>query len=308
MSTVLILNHRQRQCGVHQFGRRVYDLASASGRVRYFYREAETEQEYQKVLAGLGRVDYIIYNWHRGTMPWLTEAMIEADHAHKHFFVWHEAYTRQNYDGYLFFGCNDQPGIDKSKSFVLPRPLLEYRGEAHPAGDVPTIGSFGFGFHNKNFPALVSMVNDQFSRARIRLHMPHSFYGDPTDSQTKEVIRRCIKANRKKTIQLDISRQFLSNDGLLDFLAGNDLNAFLYSENGEGLSSCLDYALSVRRPIAVNNCRMFRHVARPEMMVESHSLWEIATQGIEPLKQYYSDWSTGQFVQAMENVFLSEVL
>lgn len=75
----------------------------------------------------------------------------------------------------------------------------------------------------------------------------------------------------------------MSNDEILDFLNKNTVNIFLYDNMpGRGLSSTIDYAVSVDTPLIVNNSNMFRHLLsdRPRFLLKTTQLmiyliWEL---------------------------------
>ncbi len=304
MNMVLILNHRISNCGVYQFGRRVYELVADTKDMNYVYREAESIKEFEYIKEKLNP-DFIIYNWHRGTMPWLSEDLIIKDKNRKHFFIYHEEFVRKNYDAYLFFGEYDiSKQIPEELSHLLPRPLLSYEGK-YKQNDIITIGSFGFGFWQKGFHKLVGLTNNTFESSVLNLHLPYSHFGDPTGKQTREVINECKKLNVDSKTKLNINTDFLEDDELLEFLAGNDMNVFLYTENGEGISSVIDYALSVKRPIAISNCQMFRHILKNDILVEKNSLNEILKNGTKPLEEFYENWSIENFKKQMKRIFIN---
>lgn len=303
MKPVLFLSHPEHSCGVWQFGRRVFELASKSEKVEFIYREMLTKADYLKIVSQYNP-DYIIYNWHRGTMPVLTESLVQEKKNCKHYFIFHDEFTRQNYDKYLFFGDYDFSGGAKfgEKKVLLPRPLMEYTGD-YRKNEVVNIGSFGFGFWNKGYHTLTKLVNDTFDKAVLNFHIPHSAFGDPLDTQTNKVINECKRLNTNPNVKLNITRDFLSTEEVLTFLAGNDINVFMYGENGEGISSVIDYALSVKRPIAISNSRMFRHITNDKIPLEKNSIQDILVRGIEPLVPYYEKWKPDNFVKEIEGIF-----
>jgi hypothetical protein len=70
----------------------------------------------------------------------------------------------------------------------------------------------------------------------------------------------------------------MSEDEPIGFLAESSINAIAYNREGaEGISSCVDYALAARRPIAVNASPMFRHMhaVNPSIRLDERSLAEI---------------------------------
>lgn len=304
MKTVLIFNHYQYACGVQQFGVRIWELVKSSTNVNYVYREVEDYKTYNSYINEINP-DVIVYNWNRGTMTWLTDKML-IDRPHiKHYFIFHDEFTRNIYDKYLFFGDYDFSGGTRfgDKKVLLPRPLLQYEG-AYPTNDTITIGSFGFGFWNKGYHRLTRMVNENFNDAILNFHIPYSYYGDLTDAVTKKVIAECERLNTNPTVKLNITREFKSTEKVLEFLAGNDINVFLYDENGEGISSVIDYALSVRRPIAISNSKMFRHIASNDILVTpENSILDVLKRGTSPLKKFYREWNIVNFQTEMDKVF-----
>jgi SAM-dependent methyltransferase len=71
------------------------------------------------------------------------------------------------------------------------------------------------------------------------------------------------------------------------------MNVFLYEDTaGRGLSSAVDNALAVKRPIAVSNSSMFRHVlqAAPSVSLEKSSLKSIISAGFAPLERLVTQW------------------
>jgi hypothetical protein len=304
MKTVLIINHRIKACGVQSFGKRVYELANRSTQVRYLYAEIEFPHEYIAVARDYAP-DFILYNWHRGTMPWLSETLVKMFPNIKHYFMYHEEFTREFYDKYLFFGDYDFNGGDRfgAKKTLLPRPLLDYSG-GYPVNTVPTIGSFGFGFWQKGYHTLTRLVNDTFDKAVLNFHMPYSHFGDPLHKQGNEVEDTCRKANTNPGITLNITHDFRDDAGILSFLAGNDINVFMYSENGEGISSVIDYALSVKRPIAISDSKMFRHVLNDDISLSKNSILDVLNKGTAPLETFYTNWSTEKFVEELDKEFV----
>jgi hypothetical protein len=300
MKKVLILNHYQKACGVMQFGRRVWDLIKDSREIDYSYREVEDVKTFYKYATEVAP-DIILFNWHKGTMSWLTEEIVSSLGS-KSYFIFHDFPTQKNYDKYLFFGDYDFSGGKKfgDKKILLPRPLLRYRGD-YPKNNKLTIGSFGFGFWNKGYHTLTELVNRTLPGSVLNFHMPYSYFGDPTKKQTKAVEAECRRL--ATNITLNITHELLDDQGVLKFLAGNDINAFLYEENGEGISSVTDYALSVNRPIAISKSKMFRHIQKPEIMIENNSLLDILNTGTKPLLEFYDRWNTGRFWEEMDNIY-----
>ena len=300
MTKVLFVNHKIENCGVYQFGKRVAKLASTSSKLDCSYAEVDCLADLE-VAIFIHRPDVTVYNWHIGTMGWLSSSDIRKLDGGKRFFIYHQENMIFDYDKYLFFGDYDPTNsLPDEKKALISRPLFKYPGK-YRNNSTLNIGSFGFGFHNKGFDKIVRLVNEEFTNAIVNLHMPPSHFGDPSGTQTREVIKKCREAHTNSSIVLNITQDFKTDEEVLSFLAGNDVNVFMYEENGDGISSVLDYALSVKRPIAITDSRMFRHLDGIEgISLTTNSLQNIIDNGTSPLRGLYRKWSRKKFVSEME--------
>jgi len=308
MQKVLIINHKIKNCGVYQLGKRVFDLASKSQNVQYVYKEIETYDEYQSALIEFNP-EYIIYNYHSYTMPWLTPNILKTIKTIKHLILYHEKRNSiiENYDKYIFLGIkgDSHPIIREDKSVLLPRPLLEYSGEYKQNIDF-TIGSFGFGFWDKGFHTLTKLINDEYPGAIINYHLPYSYYGDRSDKVTKQVIAKCQEY--ATNITLNVTREFLEEPAVLNFLAANDINVFNYdNQETDGISSVIDYALSVDRPIAITNSNMFRHIKTDAITLNNNSIADIYDNDTIPLESLYDAWAPANFIHKIDKIFLEDL-
>ena len=302
MTNVLFLNHSEPSCGVYQFGKRIHNLAIRNSKVNYIYRELNSKEEYNRHLRE-ANPDFIIYNWYPVTMSWLGEDVVANNKSVKHFFIFHDGHVRKNYDKYLFTGAIGRDiNFPPEKFVVLPRPLLDYSGE-YPVNELPTIGSFGFGGWHKGFHDMARHVSRSYSNAVINILMPYAYFGDKSGTETRKIAEYCHQLNTYPGIKINISHDFRSDDEVLKFLAGNDLNMFLYVSSCQGLSSVIDYALSVKRPIAVRDDPMFKHIYKDEVALEKHSVKEILDAGVTPLQEYYDNWNTNKFSLEMDKLY-----
>jgi SAM-dependent methyltransferase len=165
------------------------------------------------------------------------------------------------------------------------------------------VGTFGFPFRDKGFVRVVERVQEEFDEADILIHMPANAF---VATAAGDIGRECMAAVRKPGIRVLVSTDFVTNRVVLDFLAGNHVNVFLYDvEKHRGISSVVEKAIAAGRPVAVNKCGMFRHVrhAKPSICVEDRSLREIVESGVAPLVPFLADWSEPAFVKAVEDVF-----
>ncbi|MEJ7587331.1 MAG: hypothetical protein WKI04_07185 [Ferruginibacter sp.] len=162
-----------------------------------------------------------------------------------------------------------------------------------PLPAVVTVGSFGFGTPQKGFEKIIIKVQEEFDDAIIRLNIPSADFGDADGSNARKIAANCRALLRKKGIQLEVTHDFLSDNQMLDFLAQNSINVFLYeATSGRGLSSATDNALAVGRPLAISNSSMFRHVLKtvPSVRLDTSSLKQVLTGGFEPFQKLLLEW------------------
>ncbi|MEM7202222.1 MAG: methyltransferase domain-containing protein [Planctomycetota bacterium] len=305
---VLFVSHQQKSCGIHEYGVALATALRDSTRYRVEYAECDTAAQYERAVAAV-QPQVIFYNYHAVTMPWLRSSVIH-EHDVPHIGTIHEVTkTEADHAHRVFFDRHVAP----DPTLVTGNPLVVATGrlipEFHhdiPAPEIPTIGSFGFGFADKGFERVVALTEREFDQAIIRIHMPVSAFSDPTGERAVACAERCRAAVTKPGIRLAVTHGFLERDDLLRFLAGNTINVFLYDEaKQEGVSSVLDYAFAVGRPVALNRCGMFRHVfdASPSIFVEDRSLREIIASGITPIQPFIERWSATAMVQTYEELF-----
>ena len=237
------------RCGVHQYGLHMYNNISKFMDISY--RPVDSLSAYLTAVEGH---DVVIINYHDSLFKFLTKG--DQDPAKRYAYVYHESHGHSLQEGIIL---NTDPGHSQG----IPRPIAFNDANTYlpPNLTNPTIGSFGFGFANKNFDQIVELVQQQFDTATIRLLMPGAAWGDAAGSETRASAERCRRALRKPGIRLSICHDFMPDSELFEFLSRNDLNVFLYpSFNERGCSSVIDYVLGVNRPFAISDSAMFRHI------------------------------------------------
>jgi SAM-dependent methyltransferase len=310
VNKVLFVNNSPRRCGVYEFGKTIWNAISPSKKLNYCYREFSEQTLVDDFLYCVKSIqpNVIVFNWHPVTMPWLNDDVLYAIHRYspqtRMASIVHDVPAPFEWiDGNLY--C-DPTHVAGDRDFVLgrcisPRPIPDF-----DPGLV--IGSFGFGLGGKGFQRVVQQVNAEFDKATIRLHVPYSDYCDPDGSVARQLIDECV-ALAKPGISVVASSNYLSNEDLLTWLAGNAVNCFFYDEQrGPGISSVIDLALTARRPIAITPSTMFRHVvgASPSIVIGQSSLRSIIANGLAPLENYYQSWNQFEFSNgfdlAMESI------
>lgn len=316
--TILFVSHKPKQCGVYEFGRNIFNAISLSKKYHFIRAECESFEELERAVVN-HRPEAIIYNYHPSVMPWLctklckgvylnnisginaiqigivheiTQEVADSATAYRNKFILGGSQKKIN-SLFDFYVASD-PTLLLKNPFVFKtgRLISQYEGIVkQPA--VTTVGSFGFATPKKGFTSLVEKVQEEFDEAIIRINMPAASFGDPKGENARRIAAECRSLVNKPKIKVEISHEYLNNDQLLDFLAGNSMNVFMYEDkNGRGISSAVDNALAVKRPIAVSNSPMFRHIlnVQPSVCTSELPLRKILENGFAPLQQLINGW------------------
>ncbi|HUN01695.1 MAG TPA: hypothetical protein PLS00_02470 [Niabella sp.] len=258
----------------------------------------------------------VLYNYHFSTLPWLTQKIIHTKYKslNRHISIpqigiMHEVTQSKadNANNMLFdYHIAPDPTLLLKNPIVFKtgRLIPEYNNP-FPALDVPVIGSFGFATPNKGFEEIVVAVQKEFDIATIRFNIPAADFGDSDGNHAMELAKKCRQIIKKPGIVLKVTHDFLEQKDILDFLAQNSINVFLYQDKtNRGISSTPDYALAVNRPIGVSDSIMFRHLhtVSPSIVYGQSTLKQIIENGITPLKKIQRDWSRITLVWEYERI------
>lgn len=309
---VLFANYGIPNCGVHQYGINLFSVLARSESFCFKYVDIQSLQDLDTAV-GHGNYPVLIVNYHPQTLPFIQVEMsqrypvvclavmhemtqLEADNMPQGFFQYYimgDPTLRQN-NPCVFSTGRIIPAYENTK--LLP--------------DVPTIGSFGFSVGSKGFQRLVSAVQEEFDEAVIRINIPANGIIDIDARLAKEQVDLCCKCLWKPGVRLEATHNFYDNAGLIEFLASNSLNAFLYDYVPKaGISSAADHAMMARRPVAITRSIMFRHLhnLEPPITIEDISLREIMRNDIRPYAHLLNDWAPAKICQRYEEI-LADVL
>jgi hypothetical protein len=295
---ILFLNHGKSQCGVYNYGTRIFDIWKKSDKLEFIYSEVNSLEEYNQI--NFDNFKFIFYNYHVCTMEWLNSNTITKKSIN--IGILHECYPQ------LFHYCiNTQSDIPRPIFESIPSKIqsndtsvvnfLEYGLNT----DIPIVGSFGFGFTNKGFDKIVNYVNQQFDKAIIKIIMPFADYGDKTGEKSRYVSSLCSMANQNPSIEILIIHEFLHDNDILYFLNNNTVNVFLYDRmEGRGISSTIDFAMSVNTPLCISDSYMFRHIYSDSICLYKRPFNECITNSTEYMKQFrelYSHRNSIKFIE-----------
>jgi SAM-dependent methyltransferase len=177
-----------------------------------------------------------------------------------------------------------------------------------PVPSKPIIGSFGFGTPKKGFEKIVQLVQQEFDVADVRFNIPSADFGDKNGISARAIATNCKDLINKPGIKLIVTHDYLNDKTMLDFLAQNTLNVFLYEDtSGRGLSSTVDLAMAVQRPITVSDAVMFRHVldVDPSICIKNNNLKTIIQNNFTPLQKHYHEWNADNLLWEYERILNS---
>lgn len=306
---ILFISHPQKQCGVHEFGITTSEALKASELYEFIYVECSSMDELN------GAVNFyspsaVIYNYYPSTMPWLRKKIIHTKYKplNKHINIpqigiLHEVtqYKADRVNNHLFdYYIAPDPTLLLKNPIVLKtgRLVPEYENN-YTLPETPTIGSFGFATPNKGFEKIIDAVQNEFDKAIIRFNIPFADFGDSDGRNARRLVVECKQKIKKSGIDLIVSHDFLDREGLINFLAQNTVNIFLYQDkNNRGLSSTTDYAIAAKRPLVVSDSIMFRHLhnLEPSIVYGNYTIKEIISHGTESLEKLKIEWSKENLV------------
>lgn len=297
---VLFVNHNTKNCGVYQFGLNTFSILKNSKNYEFHLAEVNSGSELDHVLSALPALNAIIYNYYPSTMSWLTNDMVlQRRQFAKQFVIKHETGTPEGFDGWIHIDPTFQEFANNYKTL---RPIPLYNG-GYITNKVLKFGSFGFGFGNKGFPEIVKLVNNSFDIAEINFLIPFAAFGDSDGRSARSIEEICRQIPLKSGVTLNVYHDFRDTDKLLEFLAMNDTNIFMYEyAYGRGISSVIDYALAVKRPIALTKSWQFRHLFGANIFLEDNDLKTILENGTTELEPYYEQYSHSNFIRSYERI------
>jgi hypothetical protein len=169
---------------------------------------------------------------------------------------------------------------------VTDRPLPD-TVKLGPLPNETRIGSFGFAFPHKNFPAVAAEIAITCQVATFDLHMPEAYFNGAGGRElyAPGILRQIEDIfDGHPGLRIHYTRGHLEPDEVVARLAENTVNCLFYvpGQHNAGLSSALDYLVAARRPIMVTDCKMFEHFSRacahfPETrlrdVLDDHRFW-----------------------------------
>jgi len=303
MIKVMYVNHKAQQCGVYEFGKEIGSLLTTSKRFEVAYVECDSFIELKKHY-GTIKPNIILYNYHPTTMGWILPSNKYSPNKTSYLDAVHIGTIHEVYQELADSVTNDvfDFHVAPDPTLLLKNSLVYKTGRLLPAeikenevsSKIPIIGSFGFATPNKGFESIIKLVQNEFDEAVINLNIPFAKFGDVNGENAKRIAQNCRALINKQGIILNIDHNYLEKNELLEFLAKNTINVFLYDEGkNRGISSATDWALASGRPLAISKSSLFRHLlnCKPSICIADNSLKTITDNGIAPIRKFYSEYS-----------------
>jgi len=303
---ILFLNHKKKQCGVYQYGYRLYNILKKTENLNYEYHEIDSIKEYNNIINNNIYLA-IIYNYHNDTMTWLNSNNIQKKI--KNICIPHE--SNKNYFDIIL--NNDPTMPENLNNYTIVRPIFEdidiinnnikYSSEdvekfinCYTNDNIQIFGSFGFGFNIKGFDKIINIINDQFDNAIIKLVIPNADFG-PKYDEINNLIINCKKNITKPGIILLWCHDFLTNEEIINFLSKNTMNIFLYDKmDRRGISSTIDYALSVKKPLGISNSYMFKHIYSDDICLYKTNVRDCINNSVKYCEKYLTEYSNNNLI------------
>ena len=314
--TVLFVNHKIKKCGVYQYGIRLYNLLQKSKCINYVWCEIENYHEYMYQLS-LYNYDLIFYNYHPCIMGWLNNSNIQKNK--KNIGIQHDLDENEIFDITLRL---DTTLIERENRYNIERPIFENVDDIlkghnlcspsfntfvnyNEGNDVPIFGSFGFCFNRKCFHKIVDIVCKNYDRAIIKLILTNA----DTVNSDREVIENCYKSLTKSGVKLLITQEFVEENDILAFLKSNSMNIFLYeSHPNAGVSSVIDYALSVNTPFAICESSWFRHIYSNDICVDKTNIRDIMNNSSYIFNKLRDLFSNARLLKKVNSIIIDNLI
>jgi len=302
---VLFLNSAITNCGVYQYGYRLANILKKSKHMTFEYKEVSCYDDYLNILQK-NSYDVIFYNYHILPLYWLNENTIIR--TQQNIGILHDCPSS-------FFDKVISPDPDESINnfFGVPRPLLEeFSNDKSDNQDfenfldineegVPIFGSFGFGLLNKGFHRMIEIINNQYEKAIIKLLITRGHYVEY--HHTIDALNACNQVQRKDGIQLFIYETFIDDNSLMRFLSSNTMNIFLYDTmHGRGISSCIDFALSAKKPIGISDSNMFKNIYNDSICVYKNNIEVCMKNSIPHCQELIKKYSHENLINRFEEI------
>ena len=307
MTKILLVNHSlSKHCGIHSHGVRMGNILAQSKIHEFIYCEANSLEEFSKHVDKIDP-NIVIYNYTSGVLGWAQlahskyKSLLHLALIHD---VTPEDMVESNIGPFDFRIALDPTLKESDKWFTTVRPLFGYTASSCAINKIPTIGSFGFYFRHKNFNKIIENVSNEFTEAIVNIHLTKAkFSTDATKREMDMFIEWAHSVVKNTGISLNITSNYITDKGVIDFLSNNDVNILEYSGNyGSGPSSAIDYCVAAGRAIMISGSYQFRHVYGLLPETQKVSISEAIGRGNKEVLKLQDEWSEDNYRKDYERI------
>jgi hypothetical protein len=311
------------QCGVGIRGKLTSDILKQSKKYNFIQCYVDTIREVELYILQY-HPTMIIYNFHGTTTKWVYDPTIiymypKIVHVMIHYDIvqWRvDTYAPDKFCQFNYVVTDDTTlRVNIPNFLTVPRSIpcdglyINRKSlmieRVDDTEHIPKIGFQGFGFPHKGIDRMAMQVQKEFDEAIIRLHMPCSYYGDPAGAEANIRVQEVRSIITKPGIKLEVTNQFMDDEGIVNWLHENDVNCYFYHyQDGCGIASSPDYAIAAGKPIAITHSFQLRNLwnLSPSIEIEQNSLKTIMANGTRPLEPLYAKYSHASLVNGYENI------
>ncbi len=281
---ILYINPLNHECGIHQYGFRVYNaLKTYLGdwcNWELHYAENYDNIDYHIDLLNQLKPNVVLYSFNDTAMPFVKHYMANPNDTIHHIAISHEqeqviidnpgVFPTDWIGGPLFknwIGHDPTIIINHPGVYNATRPILRSQWKPTTKTDDRIVfGNSGFGHRRKMHYEIVTAIQQEFDEAVIRFNMPPSHFGDKDCVESRVIANTCRNLITKPGIELRVTHDLLKTEhDLVEWMYGNDVNIYFSQQwnvpyEMRGVNSSPDTALSTRRPLIVNRSSMTRHL------------------------------------------------
>jgi hypothetical protein len=295
----LFINNPKAKDSIHESGFMAYECLKLSKKYQLDYIEVDLNN--REIITGY---DFYFFNYHDITMAWLDTSKLKKDLGCVMTMILEvspgDAFIRTPQNDFNYYCVLDPTIVSKGNLYSFPRPLEKVHFDLpNIKNEIPIIGSFGFATRGKGFEHVVEAVNKEFDRAIIRINIP---FGDfvPDSKEYSEHLSSLCKTIAKPGIDVEITHDFFSKEGLIKWCASNDLNCFLYDRNMPGLAATTDQAIISGKPLSISDNETFRHITAYIPPYPIFTLKDSIEKSIVLIDKIKEEWSQDNFMKRFE--------
>lgn len=301
------------QCAVYQAGKIYAEALKLCETLEIRYVDVPAPAQDAGIL--LNGWDGIIFNYQHVTMQMLGENIFKLPLKRVGFF--YEARS-DPWSSPMHFNCWPMDAFD---TVISPDPTLSSTERCwgvprviprNPAGDwiindttpTPIISTYGFPSPWKDLTTVIQMINEEYDTATFRMNFGHASHQENTelDRAWGKVCEELTKL-AKPGIKVQFTRNYMSDEKLISWLASSDLNIFLASPvrgriTGGALLASTDLAITARAPIMVSDTVEARHLEG----LKFKTLHEAIQKGGEEVRRLYNLWSPKKFAARIDEL------